>query len=506
MINLDTPMKKVGVGVGAVIYILLVAFTLWYTNEVLNTHSSVSPDATFFNWDNSMGCNPANHLIPTTVQEVSSHIRNTKDGFKITPIGATYSFTNAACSDGLLLEMTQLKGIVDVSVESETVTVLAGTTLAELAEGLLKWDMALPVLPRLTTVTVGGAIATGTHGSSTSWGSFSALVEELWIIDGTGEVRHLHKGGDKAERQLFHTSKMGLGVLGVIVQATLKTATPIKKMRRREAAVDIKQALASLASTPVGLSDDHPDEHPTIYWLPHSDASLLIVSTQVETDEEDELKRQSSTVDDFQKEMFHKQFVHRTLQVFSWITSVFPAVTPTLHNTLLQGIFLPQDFMDDYQKVLAWPGTEVYTWSSYTTTEWCVDIKNIEKVFADYRTAIEDNNCLTNFITVITVQKRDTIPLSPAYKRDVACIAFNMAHNEPEFKRCAPKVEDVFMHHGGKPQWFGRIESPREDILALYEESAITRLQKAKEKFDPNTVFTSNGPGQQFLLPLLSLV
>ena len=80
----------------------------------------------------------------------------------------------------------------------------------------------LPVTPGTRNVTVGGAIAADVHGKNHHVdGSFGSHVRQLRLIDGEGALLTLSpEDPDPAGRQAFWATVGGMGLTGVIVEAT----------------------------------------------------------------------------------------------------------------------------------------------------------------------------------------------------------------------------------------------------------------------------------------------
>ncbi|HEY9424413.1 MAG TPA: D-arabinono-1,4-lactone oxidase, partial [Microterricola sp.] len=76
--------------------------------------------------------------------------------------------------------------------------------------------LALANLASLPHISVGGAIATGTHGSGDAVGSLATAVRGLEFVDGTGSTRTLSHGDAG-----FAGAVVGLGALGIVTRVTL---------------------------------------------------------------------------------------------------------------------------------------------------------------------------------------------------------------------------------------------------------------------------------------------
>jgi decaprenylphospho-beta-D-ribofuranose 2-oxidase len=137
--------------------------------------------------------------------------------------GAGRSYGDAAQNGGgAVIDATALRGPIALDVECGLVRVGAGRTFAQLLLYLAARELTLPVVPGTRHLTVGGAIAADVHGKNhLRDGSFARHVDSLTLCtpaDGPLLV--------SAERdpELFAATLGGMGLTGVVVEATLRLA------------------------------------------------------------------------------------------------------------------------------------------------------------------------------------------------------------------------------------------------------------------------------------------
>ncbi|GMA23545.1 xylitol oxidase [Luteimicrobium album] len=148
-----------------------------------------------------------------TVEDVQ---RAVADADRVRPLGTRHSFNDLPDTTGTLLTVTSIPADPVLDEAARTVTVGAGTRYGELAGWLAGRGWALHNLGSLPHISVGGAVATGTHGSGDGNGSLSTAVRGLEIVGPDGALRTL-----RADDPELEGSVVALGALGVVVRVTL---------------------------------------------------------------------------------------------------------------------------------------------------------------------------------------------------------------------------------------------------------------------------------------------
>jgi L-gulonolactone oxidase len=143
------------------------------------------------NWAGDQRCRPARIVRPAGRDELTEAIASAaEDGEKVRVAGSGHSFTEAALSDGTLIRLEGLGGVLDADRESGLVRVGGGTVLADLNEELARLGLAMENLGDIDRQTIAGAISTGTHGTGAKLRNISAQVEGIELVLGDGSVRH----------------------------------------------------------------------------------------------------------------------------------------------------------------------------------------------------------------------------------------------------------------------------------------------------------------------------
>jgi len=135
--------------------------------------------------------------------------------------GAGRSYGDAAQNaGGTVLDLTRLDRILEIDEEALLVRVQPGVTYAQLLPALASRGLMFAVVPGTRYVTIGGAIASDIHGKSHHRdGTIARQLAALRICtpaDGCREITPQRDG------ELFAATLGGMGLVGVIVEATLR--------------------------------------------------------------------------------------------------------------------------------------------------------------------------------------------------------------------------------------------------------------------------------------------
>lgn len=193
----------------------------------LNCPADCRKNVTVRSYNNITLCNQYTEThIPKTVEEIQDIVKNAvSKGKTVRPIGASHSATEIMCAEGIVVPMENLKKVIGITTVNgeQVVETESGITVFELSQWLHKKGLALAGLPHMgfRDVTVGGAMATASHGSTVKHtGVISNIVEAIEIIDGQGNLRYFERhNSDKNE---FNALSASLGLLGIVTKVKLK--------------------------------------------------------------------------------------------------------------------------------------------------------------------------------------------------------------------------------------------------------------------------------------------
>ena len=124
-------------------------------------------------------------------------------------------------SDSIVLDMRLLDSVLAADADTATLRCEAGAKLREIVDRTLPDGLLPRPLTNLLDLTVGGIASTaaGVGPGSHKFGSISANIESAVVVTADSEVRWCSRS---VEPDLFGAVVGGLGVVGVIVEATLR--------------------------------------------------------------------------------------------------------------------------------------------------------------------------------------------------------------------------------------------------------------------------------------------
>jgi xylitol oxidase len=166
------------------------------------------------NWSGNLEFSTDQVHYPETLEQVQTIV---KDASKLRALGSQHSFNTIADSKQNLVSSKRLNKILSINKALNTVTVEGGIKYGELVEYLHANGYALHNLASLPHISVGGSIATATHGSGVNNGNLATSVSGIEFVNAAGDVIQLsRKDGD-----VFNGAVVGLGALGCVTKVTL---------------------------------------------------------------------------------------------------------------------------------------------------------------------------------------------------------------------------------------------------------------------------------------------
>jgi len=152
---------------------------------------------------------------PSSVGELQDIVRGSE---RVRALGSSHSFNRIADTSGVLVATSGLPPVIETAPDRSAVRVASGVRYGDLAQHLQAAGCALRNLGSLPHISVGGACATGTHGSGNANQSLAGSVTAVEMVTANGELARLRRGSPG-----FAGAVVALGGLGIVTAVELET-------------------------------------------------------------------------------------------------------------------------------------------------------------------------------------------------------------------------------------------------------------------------------------------
>ena len=168
-------------------------------------------------------------LKPAESDDIATLMRWAAErGLKVSARGQGHSTYGRSLTDGIVVDMRELNRIGEI--ETDRVVVEAGATWQSVLDATLARGLTPPVLTNYLGLSVGGTIAIGgIGGTSSRHGMQADQVLELSVA--TGDGRELTCSTTE-NPDLFDAIRAGLGQCGIITRASLRLVHAPERVRR----------------------------------------------------------------------------------------------------------------------------------------------------------------------------------------------------------------------------------------------------------------------------------
>jgi L-gulonolactone oxidase len=429
---------------------------------------SIHTDVTGISWSNWAGTasSTATRVIsPASRDEVVATVAAAAaDGLRVKAVGSGHSFTTAAATSGVRVELGSLSGLVSVDPAARLVTVQAGMSLCRLNTVLAAHGLALPNLGDIDTQTISGALATGTHGTGRDLGCLSTFVEEMEIVTGTGEVLRCSRSSSP---DVFHAAAVNVGALGIVTELTLRCVDAFT-LRAQEGPASVSSVLADLDSL-VGSND-----HFEFYWFPYTDRAQVKRNNRVPVDDAP-LSRFRGWLDD--------EFLSNRVFVGACrLGRAMPRLVPAISGISARALS-PRMYTGPSHEVFCTPRRV-----RFVEMEYGLPRAALPEAFAGLRRIVDSLPSRVVFPVEVRFTAADDLWLSHGYGRDSAYIAIHQFVGMP-YEEYFKRFETLAASLGGRPHW-----GKQHFQEASYFASAYPRFgdfRAIRDKLDPDQIFAN---------------
>ncbi|GAB3292719.1 FAD-binding protein [Pseudoclavibacter terrae] len=189
----------------------------------MQSMTTFSAEQRWTNWAGSLTYTAREIVAPASIAEVASAVA---EADQVHALGTRHSFSDVADAAGVLIDLSRIPLDLVIDEREGSASMSAAASYGQVAPDIDRAGFALHNEGSLPHISVGGATATGTHGSGTALGSLSTAVRALELLGPDGSLRVLTR-----HSLAFRGSVLHLGLLGVVTRVTLDLE-PSYRMRQ----------------------------------------------------------------------------------------------------------------------------------------------------------------------------------------------------------------------------------------------------------------------------------
>ena len=402
------------------------------------------------NWAGSQVCVPTQRLAPTSEEELAQTLRRTRG--PIRPVGAGHSFSPVVPTDGTLVSLDLLSGVIETDPETLEAEVWGGTRLFELGPALWSHGQAMPNLPDIDQQAVAGAVATSTHGTGTGLGSLSSYLAALTVVGVDGRVHHCSR---EHEPDLFDAARTSLGALGVVTRLRLRNRAAYnlsmeQRIRRTEDTLDDLERLKQ-------------HRHFELFAIPGSSFSQVIIAdettataTRIEAEDPGTVEQLASAHDRLADFRGFGRWVYDALIELG---------SEPLRRTGPAFTVLPNLRMVRFNEM-----------------EYTIPAESGPRCMREILAVLDREPRLASWPIEYRYVRADDVWLSPFYLRDGCSISLHQPITR-DYRPFFDAIEPIFRKYEGRPHW-GKLHSlDARQLAGLYPR--WSEFQAVRRDLDP---------------------
>ncbi len=406
------------------------------------------------NWSGYVECPRTTVVTPDSGAQLAQVLAGAaRDGQPVRMVGAGHSFSPLVASEGVIVSLDKLQGVIDVDAHTRVARVHAGTRLYALGAALAQRGLAMENLGDINVQSIAGATSTGTHGTGIGFGNLATQIAALKFV--TADGREV-VASPTENPQLFDGGRIALGSLGVLTELSLRLV-PAFRLRLERGKMDLEDCLAEAGAL---VAANRSFE---FYWLPHTES--VLTKTWNVTDEPVDRMGVGRWVSDVLME-------NAAFGLLCDLGKAVPSWCPALSR------FCAAMLSHSEQVDASWSMLSTVRSVRFNEMEWSLPAARGADALREIKALIARREFPLMFPLEYRWVRGDDIWLSPNHGRDSVHISVHQYRGMP-FEGYFEAVQAICLNHGGRPHW-GKVHSlkaaqlarlyPRwDDFLALRE-------------------------------------
>ena len=381
-----------------------------------------------------------------------------ESGQRVKVIAGGHSFTGVAMTEGRLLSLDAMNGVLAVS--GTDVTVQAGIRLFELNEQLARHGLAMPNLGDIDRQSIAGATSTATHGTGRGFGNLATTIVGMELVAGDGSVLRLHEGDE-----LLRIARVGLGALGIVTEVTLRVV-PAFNLHAHETLEVLDDILADFEAVMSGT------DHVEFFWVPGTRRCQVKRNTRTDRLAEPQSKY----------EYIRDKWIGENL-AFGTVCRVgrrYPHLAPRVAK-LVASAAVEREFVDRSDRIFCSPRHV-----RFLEMEYGIPLGDVPEALARIRDLITTLPFPPLFPIEVRASAADDIPLSTANGRESGWIAIHQYIDTP-YEAYFQGVEEIMSDYAGRPHWGKMHFQSAASLAEVYPEWDTFRERRSE--LDPDGRF-----------------
>jgi L-gulonolactone oxidase len=417
------------------------------------------------NWAGDEGCNPQTIVRPESIEQIADALgRAASEDWRVRVAGAGHSFSDIACSEGMLISLERFGAVLDVDRDSGLVRVQGGITIAALNARLAEHGLALENLGDIDVQSIAGAISTATHGTGASLRNIPSQVQELKLVLADGSTLVCSTESDP---ELLRAARVGLGALGVVAEVTLRCVPAFTL-----SGIDVPAPLAQTLDRFDELASSN--DHFEFFVFPHCDMALTRTNNRT-----DEPPRPRGKTAAWLNDVL---LTNHAFGAFCALGRVMPSQIPRI-NRLVTKLAGTSKQLDRSDRIFASPRLV-----RFTEMEYSLPREHTPEAVRAVMELIERRGFAVPFPVEVRTVAPDDAMLSTAYGRESGFVAVHM-YRGMQWRPYFEAVEQIFYELGGRPHWGKRHFQTEQTLRPRYPEWDAFQIIRAR--LDPEGRFAN---------------
>jgi FAD/FMN-containing dehydrogenase len=437
------------------------------------------------NWTGDERCRPRAIVHPASIEEIAAAVLGAgREGLRVRVAGAGHSFSDIACTDGVLIVLDRFQHVLDVDRSSGLVRVQGGITIARLGAQLARHGLAMENLGDIDAQSIAGAISTATHGTGARLRNIPSQVAELKLVLADGSTLVCSEPGGPGQRgpgqggygqggpgqggpALLRAARVGLGSLGVIAEVTLR-CVPAFTLRGIDAPAPLEETLERFEELA------RENEHFEFYVFPHASTALTRTNNRTE-----QPPRPRGRAKVYANDVL---LTNRTFELFCRLGRLMPSRIPQL-NRIVTRLAGASKRIDSSERIFSSPRLV-----RFTEMEYALPREHTTEAVRRVLEEVKRRGFAVPFPIEVRAVAADDALLSTAAGRDSGYVAVHM-YRGMQWRPYFEAVERIMLGLGGRPHWGKRHFQTAATLRERYPE--WDRFQAIRARLDPEGRFAN---------------